>query len=179
MAESLHNAPIVIDNGSGTIRAGFAGDDLPKCYFPSFVGRPKHLRVLAGALEGDVFIGEKAAKDFRGLLKIRYPLEHGIVTDWDDMERIWSYVYEQGLKTLSEEASREDVIPLGTGSLLTGFFVASRPPDRATAEPAKQPRHSGADSLRNVQRAGTIHVNSSGALTICEWTNDWRGPGRW
>lgn len=103
MTDSLHNAPIVLDNGSGTIRAGFAGDDLPKCYFPSFVGRPKHLRVLAGALEGEVFIGQKAATELRGLLKIRYPLEHGIVTDWDDMEKIWEYVYGEGLKTLSEE----------------------------------------------------------------------------
>jgi centractin len=102
MAETLHNAPIVLDNGSGTIRAGFAGEDLPKCFFPSFVGRPKHLRVLAGALEGDVFIGQRA-QELRGLLKIRYPLEHGIVTDWDDMERIWQYVYTEELKTLSEE----------------------------------------------------------------------------
>ncbi|KAI0429728.1 actin-related protein, ARP1 class [Xylaria sp. FL1042] len=103
MTDSLHNAPIVLDNGSGTIRAGFAGDDLPKCYFPSFVGRPKHMRVLAGALEGEVFIGQKAATEYRGLLKIRYPLEHGIVTDWDDMEKIWEYVYSEGLKTMSEE----------------------------------------------------------------------------
>lgn len=107
MTEILHNAPIVLDNGSGTIRAGFAGDDLPKCFFPSWVGRPKHLRVLAGALEGDVFIGQKAASELRGLLKIHYPLEHGIVTDWDDMERIWEYVYGEGLKTLSEEVCHD------------------------------------------------------------------------
>ncbi|KAL8738015.1 MAG: hypothetical protein Q9181_001154 [Wetmoreana brouardii] len=102
MADTLHNAPIVLDNGSGTIRAGYAGEDLPKCYFPSFVGRPKHVRVLAGALEGDVFIGQRA-QELRGLLKIKYPLEHGIVTDWDDMERIWQFVYTEELKTLSEE----------------------------------------------------------------------------
>jgi centractin len=98
----LHNAPIVLDNGSGTIRAGFAGEDLPKCFFPSFVGRPKHVRAMAGAREGDVFIGP-LAQELRGLLKINYPLEHGIVTDWDDMERIWQYVYAEGLKTLSED----------------------------------------------------------------------------
>jgi centractin len=98
----LHNTPIVIDNGSGTIRAGYAGEDLPKCFFPSFVGRPKHPRVLAGGLEGDTFIGNRA-QELRGLLKIRYPLEHGVVTDWDDMERIWQYVYTDELKTLSEE----------------------------------------------------------------------------
>lgn len=102
MAETLHNAPIVLDNGSGTIRAGFAGEDTPKCFFPSYVGRPKHTRVLAGALEGDVFIGRRA-EELRGLLKIRYPLEHGIVTDWDDMEKIWQYVYSEELKTMSEE----------------------------------------------------------------------------
>ncbi|CAK3950020.1 actin [Lecanosticta acicola] len=98
----LHNTPIVIDNGSGTIRAGYAGEDAPRCYFPSFVGRPKHLRVLAGGLEGDVFIGKKA-QELKGLLKIRYPLEHGIVTDWDDMEKIWQHIYHEDLKTLSEE----------------------------------------------------------------------------
>lgn len=100
--ETLHNAPIVLDNGSGTIRAGFAGEDLPKSYFPSFVGRPKHLRVLAGGLEGDVFIGQRA-QELRGLLRIKYPLEHGVVTDWGDMEKIWQFVYTEELKTLSEE----------------------------------------------------------------------------
>jgi centractin len=99
---SLHNVPLVLDNGSGTIRAGFAGTDLPAAYFPSYVGRPKHTRVLAGALEGDVFIGPRA-QELRGLLKIKYPLEHGVVTDWDDMERIWTYIYDHELKTLSEE----------------------------------------------------------------------------
>ena len=59
---------------------------------------------MAGALEGDVFIGRRA-QEFRGLLKIKYPMEHGIVTDWDDMQRIWSWVYAEELGTLSEEVS--------------------------------------------------------------------------
>lgn len=49
-----------------------------------------------------MFIGRKA-QEARGLLKIKYPMEHGIVTDWDDMERIWSWVYAEELGTLSEE----------------------------------------------------------------------------
>ncbi|KAI5851913.1 actin family [Tricharina praecox] len=100
--DTLLNQPVVIDNGSGTIKAGFAGEDLPKTFFSSFVGRPKHTRVLAGALEGDVFIGNRA-QELRGLLKIKYPLEHGIITDWNDMERIWQHIYSEELKTLSEE----------------------------------------------------------------------------
>ncbi|RKP34636.1 actin-related protein [Dimargaris cristalligena] len=98
----LTNQPVVIDNGSGVIKAGFAGEDKPNCFFPSYVGRPKHTRVLAGAVEGDHFIGRKA-EELRGLLKIKYPLEHGVVTDWDDMEKIWQHVYTEELKIPSEE----------------------------------------------------------------------------
>ncbi|KAF0289921.1 Beta-centractin [Amphibalanus amphitrite] len=99
----IFNQPVVIDNGSGVIKAGFAGDQTPKCHFPNYVGRPKHVRVMAGALEGDIFVGPKA-EEHRGLLSIRYPMEHGIVTDWNDMERIWQYIYSKDqLKTSSEE----------------------------------------------------------------------------
>lgn len=35
-------AAIVIDNGSGMCKAGFAGDDAPRAVFPSIVGRPRH-----------------------------------------------------------------------------------------------------------------------------------------
>lgn len=38
--DDLH--AVVIDNGSGLCKAGFAGDDAPTCVFPSIVGRPKH-----------------------------------------------------------------------------------------------------------------------------------------
>jgi centractin len=98
----LTNQPVVIDNGSGTIKAGFAGSNTPKSYFPNFVGRAKHQRVMAGGTDFDILIG-KRAQELRGLLKIRYPMEHGIVTDWEDMERIWQYVYAEELKTLPEE----------------------------------------------------------------------------
>uniref|UniRef100_A0A3B3T100 Actin related protein 1B n=1 Tax=Paramormyrops kingsleyae TaxID=1676925 RepID=A0A3B3T100_9TELE len=99
----IANQPVVIDNGSGVIKAGFAGDQIPKYCFPNYVGRPKHVRVMAGALEGDLFIGPKA-EEHRGLLSVRYPMEHGIVKDWNDMERIWQYVYsKEQLQTFSEE----------------------------------------------------------------------------
>ena len=47
------NQPIVIDNGSGIMKAGFAGADKPKVIFRSIVGRTKHVRLMpGGALEG-------------------------------------------------------------------------------------------------------------------------------
>ena len=36
-------AALVIDNGSGMCKAGFAGDDAPRAVFPSIIGRPRHM----------------------------------------------------------------------------------------------------------------------------------------
>lgn len=99
----IANQPIVIDNGSGILKAGFAGDQVPKINFPNFIGRPKHTRVMAGGLEMDIFFGS-LAEEYRGLLNIRYPMEHGIVRDWNDMEKIWHHVYSKNqLNSNSEE----------------------------------------------------------------------------
>uniref|UniRef100_A0A2K5DGQ9 Actin gamma 1 n=4 Tax=Simiiformes TaxID=314293 RepID=A0A2K5DGQ9_AOTNA len=43
-------AALVIDNGSGMCKAGFAGDDAPRAVFPSIVGRPRH-QVSGGRME--------------------------------------------------------------------------------------------------------------------------------
>lgn len=45
-SEVLTKSPIVIDNGSGSIKAGFSGEDKPKVMFNSYVGRPKYKPVL-------------------------------------------------------------------------------------------------------------------------------------
>ncbi len=64
-------------------------------FFGSFsVGEPKHYRIMAGAVEGEYFVGSKA-EELRGLLKLRHPIEHGIVTNWNDMEHVWDYTYNE------------------------------------------------------------------------------------
>ena len=82
---------VVIDNGSWMIRAGFAGEDSARAIFPPVVGRP---RIPKGAAEGasskDTFIGEEAQSK-RGVLAIRRPIERGIITNWDDMEKVVSW----------------------------------------------------------------------------------------
>ena len=42
------NQPIVIDNGTGVLKAGFAGADKPRVAFRSYIGRVKHQRVMPG-----------------------------------------------------------------------------------------------------------------------------------
>jgi centractin len=98
----IANQPIVIDNGSGILKAGFAGDQVPKINFSNYIGRPKHTRVMTGGLEADLFVGS-LAEEYRGLLNIRYPMDHGCVKDWNDMEKIWQHVYSKHQLNASSE----------------------------------------------------------------------------
>ena len=82
----------VIDNGSGVVKAGFSGEDAPRAVFPSIVGRPKNASALLGVDSASDYIGDEAQQK-RGVLKIFYPIEHGIIKDWDDMEKIWNHTF--------------------------------------------------------------------------------------
>ena len=71
---------IVIDNGSYRLLAGFAGDKTPRWSVYCLAGKNR------GASDGVCYGDEAYAK--RGTLDVKCPLQRGIITDWDDMEKV-------------------------------------------------------------------------------------------
>jgi actin, other eukaryote len=95
---------VVIDNGSGTTKAGIAGDDAPRSCFPTIVGRPKMPGIMVGMDQKDTYVGEEA-RTKRGVLNIKSPIRHGVVSSWDDQEKVWHHCYYNELKVTPEEHS--------------------------------------------------------------------------
>lgn len=85
---------IIIDNGSRTCKAGFAGDVIPKYIINSFVGTDPKTK--------DTYVSDDAYSK-ADLLNIEYPIDHRIIQNWDDMEKIWYYIFHNQFHVESSE----------------------------------------------------------------------------
>ena len=101
MAED-NNSPVVIDSGSNTVKACFAGDDAPRVVFPCVLGNPRHHGMMVGMDQFTPYVGDYALR-MRGILSLKYPVRNGIVAEWDNIERVWSHAFYRELCVQPEE----------------------------------------------------------------------------
>ena len=104
-------SPLVFDNGntitiyrntnyyfqgSGVVKAGFAGEAAPRAVFPCITGTPKEKSVMMAETK-NLYVGDLAEKK-RGILNLSYPIENGIIQKWDQMEAIWHHTFYNELR---------------------------------------------------------------------------------
>ncbi|XWS28257.1 hypothetical protein CRYUN_Cryun25bG0051000 [Craigia yunnanensis] len=106
---------IVIDLGSHTCKAGYAGEDAPKAVFPSVVGsidqmdaddddennysKTNNNNVDSNKPKGKrrLYVGSQALGFRRDHMEVLSPLKDGVVVDWDIVDSIWDHAFKQCL----------------------------------------------------------------------------------
>lgn len=90
---------IIIDNGTGFSKCGYAGEKLPSHVFHAMVGRPmmRSEEVIDNIKIKDIMCGEECAK-LRSMLEISYPVTNGIITNWEDMFHLWNHTFNEVMK---------------------------------------------------------------------------------
>jgi len=91
---------VVIDNGSCSIKAGFAADTMPRTTFPTVVGTAK--TAFFNGASAAPFLGSMAESN-SGIVNADFPIRHGVVTNWESMERIWFDIFHNELHVEPEE----------------------------------------------------------------------------
>ena len=105
--------PIIIDIGSGEVKAGFSGEEKPKVIFKNYIGEPKFKRVLRTfnnekQEKSESYIGEDCDK-YMGLIKLRFPVKHGVFEREQDILSVFNYLYSK-LGINSQEIKEHPVL---------------------------------------------------------------------
>lgn len=101
---SVLRRPIVCDNGTGFVKTGYAGENFPEFNFPSMIGRPlmRYEEEFKDIKMKDIMVGDECA-EHRAMLETSYPIENGMVKDWDGMRHIWNYTFFEKMKINPKE----------------------------------------------------------------------------
>lgn len=87
---SLFYNAAIMDFGTSTVKADFAGEEIPSVQFSSLIGKPKYTKVFSNKSEADV-IGPDAST--RGLYKLHHSIKRGVFINAEDATRIIQKVF--------------------------------------------------------------------------------------
>lgn len=93
--------PLVFDIGGSLVKGGFGGDAAPTAGFATVVGRPRRF-VTTGMAETDSYVGDEAVSK-RASLWLHWPIVHGVVSNWDDYEKVVHHMLYNELRVAPEE----------------------------------------------------------------------------
>lgn len=88
---------IVIDNGTGYCKAGLSREEEPRSIFQTIVGYPSYEESLIGGDKKSFYIGDEVKEKFSAL-NFSSPIERGLITNWDDMEKIYGHIFTNELR---------------------------------------------------------------------------------
>ncbi|XP_063393499.1 uncharacterized protein LOC134678743 [Cydia fagiglandana] len=91
---------VVLDVGGQWSRAGFAGESFPRAEYPSVVGRFRRSELLDGF--PDVYCGREAALK-RGISHLSWPMQKGLIKDWDELEKLLHHTFYKELLVAPED----------------------------------------------------------------------------
>ena len=93
-SNAYSKTPIIVDIGTSMIKAGLSGQEKPSLVFPNYFGEMKYSKSLDSWKDDDKkeIIGNDCNK-YLGVIKLRYPLSHGIFDDPKDITPIFDYIY--------------------------------------------------------------------------------------
>ena len=104
MKQQNKYSTVVIDAGSGLVKAGFGGEDGPRSIFNSIVGTPKQMGLMVGMELQERYVGDDAISKYE-IMNFSYPIKRGEVTDWDKFENLMHYLLYSEMKVVPEEVS--------------------------------------------------------------------------
>ncbi|ESO90080.1 hypothetical protein LOTGIDRAFT_218116 [Lottia gigantea] len=105
--DSQGRSVVVCDNGTGFVKCGYAGSNFPTFLFPSLVGRPiiRSQTKIFDIEVKDLMVGEEASK-LRSMLEVNYPMENGIVRNWDDMLHLYDHTFGKDMMNINPQNTR-------------------------------------------------------------------------